>query len=436
MSGSSGSVAVALNHMHRYEPQALRLATDGQLSIDLADDRVWLGARQGLFATFAVTALPGAPSRSELDRVVWAPLNHPLRAWPTPAWFAASGAVDEVPAGALPADLQSFDSHVASVLDTTLRYAGEKGLGGLMTFGHYPRYWGNPLWGDELDCGNDPTPPESWDNSYWCATWSDYHNAVATAVSWVMRSGDVRLLDEIAFPGALRSLHTAVMQCAPGDSYFYCGQAPAGYGGYRADFNSSHAYFDNLFLYYWLTGDYTAVDTLERGAISMRNYLCSRRPASACLPDDTPSDFWAQLTGRVASQWFAVFRFVGLASDDASFLEDYRSGLARAVTQHYVEVERDGIRYGFWLPGGSRVTGPGTYSTDQLWMASLYDMNMLYRLERDTNDSPIGNPPIRPSQVLASWARTLVRFGATVSGDGTAGGWSIVYRRRDLTGRT
>jgi hypothetical protein len=237
-----------------------------------------------------------------------------------------------------------------------------------------------------------------------------------------MRSGDVGLLDEIAFPGALRSLHTQVFRCGPDDGNFYCGQAPAGYGGYRADFNSSHAYFENLFLYYWLTGDYTVVETLQRGARSMRNYLCSRRPGSPCLPDDPPSDYWAQLTGRVAMQWFAVFRFVGLASNDASYLEDYSSGLARAVTQHYVEVEQSGTRYGFWLPGGTPVNQPGTYTTDQLWMASLYDMNMLYRLQCDTNDAPIGNPAIPPSQVLAAWGRMLVRFGATVSGDGTANG--------------
>ena len=97
--------------------------------------------------------------------------------------------------------------------------------------------------------------------------------------------------------------------------------------------NSSHAYFDNLFLYCWLIGDYTVVETLTRGARSMRNYLCNRRPGSPCRPDDPPSDYWAQLTGRVAMQWFAVLRFVGLAGDDASYLEDYIAGLARAVTQ-------------------------------------------------------------------------------------------------------
>jgi hypothetical protein len=55
-------------------------------------------------------------------------------------------------------------------------------------------------------------------------------------------------------------------------------------------------------------------------------------------------------------------------------------------------------------------------------MVSLYDMNNLYRLQRDTNDAPIGDPAIPPSQVIAAWARTLKTFGATASGDGTASG--------------
>jgi hypothetical protein len=55
-------------------------------------------------------------------------------------------------------------------------------------------------------------------------------------------------------------------------------------------------------------------------------------------------------------------------------------------------------------------------------MASLYDMNNLFRLQRDTDDAGIGNPAIPPSQAIAAWARTLVRFGATTAGDGTAAG--------------
>ncbi len=104
------------------------------------------------------------------------------------------------------------------------------------------------------------------------------------------------------------------------------------------------------------------VETLKRGASSMRNYLCIRRPAAPCLPDDPPTDEYAGFSGRVASQWLAAFRFVGLASDDASYLDDYKSGLARAVTQWYVEAEQSGTRYGFWLDCPADHSQPCPYS--------------------------------------------------------------------------
>jgi hypothetical protein len=413
VTGASGTVAVALNRMHRYEPQALRLLPDGRLAVDLVDDQVWLSYRQGLFATLGVSALPERPARADLDRLLWAPLNQPLHAWASPEWFAASDAVEEFPVGPLPDHLAGYDALVPAALEATVRGIDADGLSGLMTFGSHLRYPG------ELDCEEGEVHPDEAAHAYWCGTWTDYHNTIATAPIWAMRSGEVQWLDEIAFPGALRMLHTQIIQCAPEDTWFYCGQAPAGYGAYREDFNSSHAYFDNLFLYYWLTGDFSVVETVQRGATSFRQYLCFQRPAAPCSPTDEPIGAAA---GRPASQWYAAFRFLGLASDDPSYLDDYRGGLARVVTQHYVEAEQDGTRYGFMLDEGVPVAGPGTYVSHQLWMASLYDTRILDRLRRDTDDAPIGDPAIPPSQVMATWARTLVRFGATISGDGTAEG--------------
>ncbi len=67
-SGPAGTVAIALNHMHRYEPQALRVLANGHLAVDVVDDKTWLANHQGLFATLAVTATAGAPSRDALNR--------------------------------------------------------------------------------------------------------------------------------------------------------------------------------------------------------------------------------------------------------------------------------------------------------------------------------------------------------------------------------
>jgi hypothetical protein len=422
LSGDKGALALGLSRMDLYEPQALRVLDPTHLAIDLVDDSVWLANRQGLFAQMAVTALPGAPDRATLAEKLWGPLNRPLRAWPTAAWWRKTSALEEFPEGKLPDGFLDYDAHVESVLSTTQSKRTKLGLQGLLVTGLFPRYW-EEGWGFEVDC-TDATPGDGSDNAFWCPTWTDYHNTVSAVPTFALRSGKVEWLDELAVPAALRQLHTQVYQCAPNDDNFYCGQAPAGYGGYRADFNSSHAYFDNLFLYYWLTGDESVVATLRRGASSMRVFLCPKRPQADCAPTELPVDPWAQLQGRVASQWFAAFRFVGLASEDASYLTDWRTGLSRAVTQHYAQPVQAGVSYGFF---GPRIQAAGTYETDQLWMVSLYDMNNLHRLMIDTGDQPIGEPAIEPSRVLASWARTLLVFGSGKQGtnpvgDGTAQG--------------
>jgi hypothetical protein len=425
ISGNEGTLGIAIDHMHRFEPQALRALDDGTIAIDIADDQAWLGKRQGVFATVAIAALPQSANRASLDAALWAPLNHPLHAWPEAAWWAASDAVGEIPVGSLPSQFADYDRAVRTVLTRTITDVESLGTFGLMTYGLFPRLWGNPIYSDEIECGdNDPTPQEAWDNVYWCSTWTDYHNTASTAAIWAMRSGETEWLDEISRPAAMRSLYTQVFQCSPGDDFFYCGQAPAGYNGYRSDFNGSHAYFENLQTYYWLTGDTSVPETLKRGANSMRSYLCKRRPTAACQPDDAPIDEFANLTGRVASQWFLTFRFLGLASDDPSFLDDYQANLGRAVTQQYIAVDQGGTRYGFMLGGYIPVTAAGDNTTDQIWMTALYDMNNLDRLQRDTNDAPIGNPAMRPSEILLSLARTFAKFGSTVApgANGTASG--------------
>ncbi len=422
VSGGGNTVAIALDHMHFSEPQALRLEADGSLAIDVVDDQAWMGPRQGLYATFAVSAISGVSARADLERLTWAPLNAPLRAWPSNKVFADSRAAGDIPSGSLLAGLTGYDNLTKRVLDDTIRMRNERGVFGISVFGSVPRYWGARSGTDELDCsGNDPTPGTTWDNAYWCGVWTDYHNTNNQAAIRAMRTGEVEYIDEIQEPAALRVLHTQMLQCAPGDSNFYCGQAPQGYAGFRSDFNSSHAYFQNLMNYYWLTGDQTVVETMQRGATSMRNYLCSRRASGGnCTATDRPTDQWAPLTGRVASQWYNAFRFVGLASNDASFLQDYQTGMARAVTQNYLEGVQNGQRYGFWVDGNAPVSGAGRFTTGQLWMTSLYDMEMLNQLSIDTDDAPIGSPAIAPSRVLAAWARTLTTFAPSVMGNGTA----------------
>jgi len=439
LSGNNGRVAISLKQMADHEPQALRLLADGTLALDLADDGVWLGQRQGTSAEYRIGIYPASSSDTSVLTEQWAALEQPLLVLPAARWIAASEATDEFPVDTLPASLASYDSALANLITRTVQLRRERGLMGLMTFGLYPRNWGNPVLLDEIDCGpdNDPTPADDWDDAYWCGFWSDYHNTTAMAAVHAWRQQDPAALHTIAFPAALRSLHTQMLRCAPDDPYFYCGQFPTGYGGFRADFNSSHAYVENLILYYWMSGDRTVLERLENGARNYRAYVCPARggatPGPVCGPNTPISDEFAGVNDRVANQFYHQFRLLGLARD-ASFLDDWRSNTARFLTQNFALITSNGQSLGFTEPSGGGSTtiinGAGTYASTQLWMASIYDFNTLQRLRIDSNDAPLGNPTIAPSQAVHGWARALARIVASVPGNGTAAGImpnSVVY---------
>lgn len=435
LTGSNGALGLGLRAMPDYEPQALRVLADGSLVADLADDAVWLAARQGTFAEYRVGAFAPGTSAAAATTVLWPALNAPLLGLPAAQWIAASRATDEFPVGALPPAFASYDTVLTDLIDRTIALRRDRGLEGLMTFGLFPRNWGNPVLSDEIDCGLDPTPSTDWDDPYWCGFWSDYHNTSASAVVAAWRYTDPRPLYSLSHPAAMRQLHTQMIRCAPADGFFYCGQLPTGYGAYRADFNSSHGYVENLILNYWMSGDRTILERLERGARSYRGYVCPSRgsvpPGPVCAPTAPVTDEFAGFNDRVASQFQQVFRFVGLASD-ASYLDDWRSTVARALTQNFALLQSGGRELGFTEPSGagstSTIGDAGSYYTTQLWMASLYDFNGLYRLEVDGADATLGSPAIAPSRARHAWARTLLAASQTV-GDGTAAGrWPNALR--------
>jgi hypothetical protein len=427
----NGALGIALRRMDQHEPQALRVIGNGSVALDWIDaPGVWVGSRQAVFATAAVAALPAAPDAAVLAQRLWAPLAHPLRLWAAPAQFAASEAVPEFPVGALPAAYAGFDPQVERMLTTTQTRFDALGLRGLMTTGLWPSYWGTPN-DPPPDCGaNDPTPADDWDDPYWCASWTDYHNAATAGALAAFRAGDPAWFDAISVPAAQRMLHTQIMQCAPEDPWFYCGQAPAGGGGYRSNFNSSHAYFENLILYHFLTGDPWVVDTLARGAPAMRAYLCGTRagspPGPMCAPTTPGDNDYVQFNDRAASQWFEVFRFLG-QTVDGSYLDDWRGNIARWLSLFWAQgTDAQGRRLGFIVQSGVgnglSILAPGGYTTSQLWMASAYDFEQLARLRVATQDSPIGSPALAPSTVIGDWGRTILRTASLGPGNGTAAG--------------
>jgi hypothetical protein len=397
LSASGGAIGVALNRMADYEPQALRLLADGSLAIDLADDAAWLAARQGAFAEYRVAGFAGGTGGTAATAALWPALNAPLLVLAAPQWMGASRATDEFPVGPLPPALAAYDTVLRDLMARTVELRRDRGLEGLMTFGLFPRIWGDPVRTDELDCGDlgDQTPGDDWDDAYWCGVWTDYHNTSASAFVAAWRFGDPSPLHSLSHPAAMRQLHSQMIRCAPDDDYFYCGQLPAGYGGYRIDNNSSHQYVENLILSYWMSGDRTILERLQDGAASFRGYLCGTRgsqpPGPVCAPGAPITDRFAGVNDRVASQFYQIFRFVGSASDDASFLEDWRSNTARFMTQNVALLQSDGQELGYTerSGGGSLdyITGAGTYDSTQLWMASIYDFNLLYRWEVDRDDA-------------------------------------------------
>jgi hypothetical protein len=426
VSDTRGALHVALDHLHRMEPQALRVLQDGRVVMDLADDHIWLAARQGTYATLALAVTSPGRTRADVDREVWAPLNHPLRPWPSAAWWASSGAVRPFPVGPLPEGLEGYDPLLQRVLSQTFDRVAEVGLYGLMVWGSFPRYWHAPN-SLEVECDDDPTPGETWDDTYWCTTWTDYHNTSYTAAVHAMRTGEVAWVDELMLPAAQRMLHTQILQCAPGDTNPFCGKAAAGYRAFRSDNNSSHQYWESLYLYYWLTGDRTVIDVITPGVQAFRNYACSKRGQGqgACTDGDGPRDeYWS---GRIGAQFGLAERFLGLAGDDPSFLDDYRGTVARLLTQRFVLVRAPDSpdEYGFLLDGPP--VGAQRQLSAQLWMGSLYDLDLVERLRLDTGDAPVGQPAIAPSRALDAWARTLdVHGGAHApGGNGSVqGAWS------------
>jgi hypothetical protein len=431
LNGPNGTLAVAIQAMADYEPQALRRLANGALALDLADDSVWLAARQGTFAHYRIGAYASKVSFDDAASELWPALHAPLLALADAPSIAASRATEEFPVGALHPRLHSYDVLLHDLLQRTQQLRHDRGLEGLMTYGLHPRNWGNPVLSDEIDCGqNDPTPNDDWDDSYWCATWTDYHNASAASIYAALRHSDPRPIHALTTPAAMRSLHTQMLRCAPDDPMFYCGMLATGYGAYRNNFNSTHGYTESLIFNYWMSGDRTIVERLQQGARTARGFYCPSRngspPGPTCTATTPISDAFAGVNDRTATQFFQQFRFLGLASEDASFLDDWTSNTARALTQNFALVQNGGAALGFLeTSGGGSTTiinGPGSYESTQLWMAALYDANQWHRLAVDTGNRPLGAPEIAPRTAHLGFARALLAIGSTAPGNGSPNG--------------
>jgi hypothetical protein len=422
LEAESGGVGATLERMRFYEPQTLR-ARPGAIEIDLVADRQRLGPFMGAFARVALTVGGAGTNWAAVGSRALARLDHPVAAWPPRGDVARSGVLDELWDGAPDPDAARYWEQVTAITNRTLSGYVECGMYGFMTYGLPLRYWsGSPTgyneFGDETD---------QWDGYYFQGTFTDYHNALSNVVRLFAQTGEPELLSGLSFPGARRMLHTQIVQADP--SNFYGGWGPIAYGGYRKDLNSSHSYFENLYAYYYLTGDRRVLDVLGPAGENLRS-VTTRDETGALVPsDEPPRSDWVFTVDRASSQQATIYWFLGHASADASFLDDFRNQVERGVEVYSALLDEGGREYAFAWEKPTDKTSATSAVTTQMWMWSLYYLQNVWSLYREYGDVSLGKSGVTVSRYLTAVGRTLWDYAATVApgGDGTpAGDWATV----------
>lgn len=412
-----------LYHMDKYEPQSISYNPSfHSISVSYASDKFWLAYRQGV----QVKSVIALEDESKLDEV-WAELNHPLRVFaedssyysvsahgPVPSNKSLKTPLDQVLVGSPEDRAIDYYAALGSICDATLSNIDHFGTYGLMTYAGWPRYWGNRDGGDEVGKAQDST---SWDSLYRYGAFTDYYSTSRSSIALSLLARDPTYLDTLSFPSAWRVLHTQIMNGAPDDNWSYIGWAPTGYSAYRSDFNSSHSYFENLYWYYFLTGDRQVIDILSRGQDKMIGTLSN------------PSH---QLSGRFPSQHLGCMRFLGHAHYDAAkgerFSKAFNDLMSRAISENYVTGTYNGQTLHFWADGrvgpDNKIIGKpgaGRNVTLNQYSQGYWDMENLY-WAGVYNDKPKSDS-LHPWNVLESLAYTSQQLSFSLAGgDGKVSG--------------
>lgn len=462
---ANGAIAVSLDHMHYFEPQSIATDDTGKITINVMAEPQFFAAHQGTWARIAVSALPDASNYESASALTFACLNKRLIAFPSHQYVASSKAFLETPLPPQESAPQSLKNYYTYLTDTTeisraflegndSYFSGSSKLKehpfqGLMTWGAMVRY-SEPSY-VEVDSSID-----TWDRIYSGGTLTDYHNAWSNIVFQFLLEADPDILYDFSFMGARRTLHTQIYQPDSYDSpqSTYMGWAPAGYNQYRSDFNSSHSYFENLFNYYYLTGDMEVIDILRVGANSTKKWY-TRAPGDDWkyqeLNDQVSGGAsWVGYTDRVAMQNAAIYNFLGHTYDE-NFLDDFRHIFNHAFSRSLALLTRgEGKEYAFFTTDKSVESG---FQTTQYWMHSLYFMNYLYTLYDEFGDLSLGVYDLPISRIFESTANTYMDYvssdtyrttsivsGSSPPADGTwAGTWNnfdLVHFSGDKIGGT
>ncbi len=436
----NGAIAVSMDHMQVFEPQSMETGHTGKIRIKVMSEPQYFANNQGTWARVGISALPPGASREDVLTYNYAPLNQRVFAFPTNAYVVSSQVFREVPItpdATSDPRLQAYYNEVKAVSQTTRTFLEAEKFHGLMVWGGMPRY-NSP---SEIGTGT------GWDKIYSTGNLTDYHSAWNNVVFHFLLERDPSLLYDLSFMGARRMLHTQIIQPDWAGSSHFMGWGYAGYDRYRSDGNSAHSYFENLYNYYYLTGDLEVVDILRVGGEKQRKAFTRNNNA---LNDPISGGVdWSEHQGRIGSQFVRIFKFLGHvdnryphASDNLSFLQDFHH-MFRHVFARSLFLQNDSQgnpEYAFYGDDilARQVFVSGT-EAEQNWMIAMYGLNDLYGYYKEWHDPEVrwhdpglGDVSLKTSAVYGALVNGLAQYVPTAcsgpvcsGGDGTwYGGWA------------
>lgn len=405
---NAGVIAVSIDHMDKFEPQSIVTNSNGKITVNILSENQHFADCQGTWARLGISALSSNATYAESLEKNYAPLNHRLFAFPMVSYVKDSGVYFELPSSpgtSSITEVQSYYSALQAVTTSTKQFLRDEKFHGLMTWGGLVRYPGEVGSGD------------SWDKLYNSGTFADYHNAWNGVGFHFLYEQDPTLLYDYSFMGARRMLHTQIIQPDSSDSSTKMAWGYAGYGRYRTDANSSHSYFENLYNYYYLTGDMETIDVLKLAGSKMR--LRYTRSNDGNLNDQSvPGGL--TYTDRVGFQQSTIFNFLG-HTYDASFLDDFKHMHNHAFSHSLVLLKDSSNQEYCFVTDANQAASP--LRTSQPWLQALYYMHGLYMLYHEYGDITLGSSNLRISRVYSAIAKYYTEYVAKIdsSADGTWG---------------
>lgn len=434
-------IAVSIDHMQYFEPQSIETQADGKITVNVLAENQFFADYQGTWARIGISALPPGTTYETALKENYAPLNNRLFAFPPNSYCVKSGVFLEtpyIPDQTSPSELNDYYEALKKVTQTTRTFLKQEKFQGLMTWGGLVRY-------ASLNGYSETGSGTGWDKVYSGGALTDYHGAWKNVVYQFIMEGNPCHLYDLSFMGARRMLHTQIFQPDDPDnpSSSYMGWAPTGYAEYRADFNSSHSYFDNLMNYYYMTGDMEVIDILKLAGQEKKK-LYTREAGQdwqykELNDQNSGGSEWVGYVDRVGMQMASIFHFLG-HSFDPSYLDDFKHMFNHAFSQSLALLKDDhGQEYTFLSNEKNIESG---FTTSQHWMVSLYFMHQLYLLYDEWGDLTPGSDNISISRVFKGLANTYMTFvskddyrqfcfgqsGCSRDADGT---WSGSWNNRD-----